>query len=166
MNEYSLSTRTHDLARRVLDACKGAGLRVSTAESCTGGLVAASLTEIAGSSQVVDRAFVTYNDKAKHDMLGVGTELLERVGAVSSEVACAMAEGALAHSRADLAVSVTGIAGPGGAEEGKPVGLVFVGVARTGATSSAERRVLPGDRHAVRSAALVWALETLLAHTG
>ena len=101
-------------ADRLLALCRAGGLRVATAESCTGGLIAACLTEIAGSSDVVDRGFVTYANEAKHDLLGVPDELLIRVGAVSEEVARAMAEGALKRSDAHLAVAVTGIAGPGG----------------------------------------------------
>lgn len=120
-------------AAGVLDACRARGLMVATAESCTGGLVAAALTEIAGSSDVVDRGFVTYSNAAKMAMLGVLPETLEANGAVSQQTAEAMAQGAIAQSNADLAVAVTGIAGPGGASPGKPVGLVhFAAAARDG----------------------------------
>ncbi|MEK9725409.1 MAG: CinA family protein, partial [Rhodospirillaceae bacterium] len=102
------------LAAATLAACRTRGLMVATAESCTGGLIAGALTEIAGSSDVVERGFVTYTNEAKNEMLGVPADLFETVGAVSEEVARAMAEGAVANSRADLAVSVTGVAGPGG----------------------------------------------------
>mgnify|MGYP000569079050 CR=1 FL=1 len=120
------------LAVTVLDALKASGKMVATAESCTGGLICGALTEIAGSSAAVDRGFVTYSNEAKTDLLGVPAELIRRVGAVSKEVAIAMAEGALAQSNADIAVSVTGIAGPGGGSEDKPVGTVHIAVAVKG----------------------------------
>ena len=137
-------------ATGLLEACRARGWMLATAESCTGGLIAAALTEIAGSSDVVDRGFVTYSNAAKTEMLGVPAALIERHGAVSDEVARAMAEGALEHSAADWAVSVTGIAGPGGATADKPVGLVFLGTARRGGAAAAERQVFSGDRRAVR----------------
>lgn len=137
-----------------------AGHRVVTAESCTGGLVAALLTSIAGSSAVVDRGFVTYSNDAKTDMLGVAPALLARVGAVSREVAIAMAEGALARSLADLAVSITGIAGPGGGSDDKPVGLVhFAAARRGGETVHVERRFGEIGRAEVRRAAVIQALD-------
>src|SRR5438045_9145571 len=111
-------------ARALLDLCRGKDLKIATAESCTGGLVAATLTEIAGSSDVVERGFVTYSNAAKTAMLGVRADVIARFGAVSRETAEAMAQGALAHSPANLAVSITGIAGPGGGSPGQPVGLV------------------------------------------
>lgn len=119
-------------ARAVLEACRAQGLRIATAESCTGGLIAAALTAIPGSSDVFERGFVTYSNEAKVEMLGVPAALIEAHGAVSAEVARAMAEGALAHSRADVAVAVTGVAGPGGGSETKPVGLVHIAAARSG----------------------------------
>jgi nicotinamide-nucleotide amidase len=120
-------------ARHLLALCRKRGLKLATAESCTGGLVAGALTEIPGSSAVVDRGFVTYSDAAKQAMLGVTSLTLERAGAVSRETAEEMARGALANSEADLAVAITGIAGPGGATPGKPVGLVhLVAAARDG----------------------------------
>jgi PncC family amidohydrolase len=112
-------------ARALLELCRERKLKITTAESCTGGLVAATLTDIPGSSDIVDRAFVTYSNAAKQAMLGVPPALLERFGAVSQETAEAMARGALAHAPVQLAVSITGIAGPGGAVPGKPVGLVL-----------------------------------------
>ena len=147
-------------AERLLAACRNAGMKLATAESCTGGLIAAALTAIAGSSDVVERGFVTYSNEAKTDLLGVSAALIERHGAVSEAVALAMAEGALAHSRADIAVSVTGIAGPGGATPNKPVGLVHLGCARRGRPTILEQRVFPGDRAAIReqSVALAFAL--------
>lgn len=141
-------------AETLLAAYRRAGLRLATAESCTGGLIAAVLTGIAGSSDVVERGFVTYSNEAKTDLLDVPADLLEAHGAVSAEAARAMAEGALRHARADVAVSVTGIAGPGGATPGKPVGLVFLGCARKTAPTLVERRCFPGDRHAVRLASV------------
>lgn len=127
-----------DQARAVLDAARAKNIRIVTAESCTGGLIAGLLTEIPGSSDVVERGFITYSDDAKQDMLGVSAELLRKHGAVSEEVARAMAEGALRHSRAQLAVAVTGIAGPGGGSAEKPVGLVYVAVADSGGISTHE----------------------------
>jgi len=148
-------------AKGLLERCRRQGLRVATAESCTGGLVAACITEIAGSSDVFDRGFVTYSNEAKMDLLGVPSELLDAHGAVSAEVARAMAEGALARSRADVAVAITGIAGPGGGSAQKPVGLVYMGVARKGGSTSTERHVFPGDRTGVRLASLERALGLL-----
>ncbi|MGF1592018.1 MAG: CinA family protein [Kiloniellaceae bacterium] len=150
-------------AAELLDRYRAAGKRVATAESCTGGLIAACLTELAGSSDVVDRGFVTYSNAAKAAMLGVDPALLEPPGpgAVSAEVAAAMAAGALQASLADVAVSATGIAGPGGATPGKPVGLVFLGRAQRGGPASAFRHVFPGDRAAVRLATVSAALELL-----
>jgi nicotinamide-nucleotide amidase len=146
----------------VLDAARAGGLRVATAESCTGGLVIGCLTEIAGSSDVVERGFVTYANEAKSGMLGVPAALIGQVGAVSEEVARAMAEGALAHAPADLAVAVTGVAGPGGATPNKPVGLVHLAVARRGRPTRHERRVFAGDRAAIRTQAVDCALDLLL----
>ena len=150
-----------DDAERLLDDYRRAGLRLATAESCTGGLVAACLTEIAGASHVVERGFVTYSNEAKTELLGVPAELLRDHGAVSLETAGAMADGALARSRADVAVAVTGIAGPGGATPGKPVGLVFLAAARRGGATTVERHVFAGDRRAVRLAAVAAALALL-----
>jgi nicotinamide-nucleotide amidase len=149
------------LARHVLELCRARGLTLATAESCTGGLIAATLTEIAGSSDVVERGFVTYSNAAKSELLGVPPTLIATYGAVSGEVAAAMAAGALAHAPVDLAVSVTGIAGPGGAMPGKPVGLVWFGLARSGESATTERHVFPGDRAAVRHASVARALELL-----
>ena len=124
---------TAEAAKRLLALARERGLKIATAESCTGGLVAAALTDIAGSSDVVDRGFVTYSNAAKQSMLGVTPLTLERAGAVSRETAEEMAQGALTNSDAHLAVAITGIAGPGGATPGKPVGLVhFAAAARGG----------------------------------
>ncbi|MDZ5647858.1 CinA family protein [Nitrospirillum sp. BR 11828] len=152
-----------DTAERLLAACQKEGLWLATAESCTGGLISASLTAIAGSSAVVDRGVVTYSNQAKIDLLGVPDGLIARHGAVSREVAHAMAEGLLARSRADIALSVTGIAGPGGGSVEKPVGLVYLGCARRDRPVVVERHVFPGDRDAVRLAAVARALALGLA---
>jgi len=150
-------------AAAVLIACRAAGLRLATAESCTGGMVAAALTEIAGSSDVVERGFVTYSNEAKTALLGVAAALIKAHGAVSAEVAEAMAGGAVARAPVELAVAVTGIAGPGGGSEAKPVGLVYLGIARRGRPTRTERHVFAGDRAAVRRAATARALDLLLA---
>lgn len=139
-------------AASLLEACRARGATLATAESCTGGLIAAALTAIAGSSDVVLAGLVTYSNAAKESLLGVPGATLARVGAVSEEVARAMAEGALARTGATLAVSCTGIAGPGGATPGKPVGLVHLAVAGATGPTAAVRRVFPGDRAAVRRA--------------
>jgi nicotinamide-nucleotide amidase len=149
------------LAESVLALCRARRWTLATAESCTGGMIAAALTEIAGSSDVVERGFVTYSNAAKTELLGVAPALIASHGAVSGEVAAAMAAGALAHAPVELAVSVTGIAGPGGATPGKPVGLVWFGLARRGAEVRTERHVFPGDRAAVRHAAVACALVLL-----
>jgi nicotinamide-nucleotide amidase len=152
------------LAKQVLDACESRGLMVATAESCTGGMVAAALTDIPGSSAVVERGFVTYSNAAKTESLGVPAALIEAHGAVSEPVARAMAEGALAHSEADLAVAITGIAGPGGGSAEKPEGLVHFAAARRGGATR-HRRVAFGalGRDQVRAAAAREALAMLLA---
>ena len=149
-------------AKQVLELCRARGLRIATAESCTGGLVAAALTEIAGSSDVVDRGFVTYSNEAKAELLGVPLATLKRYGAVSSQTAKAMAAGALKNSRADLAVSITGIAGPGGGTKQKPVGLVHFAAVRRGGRRIVRQR-LYGDigRGRVRQRSVLDALEML-----
>ncbi len=148
-------------AAEVLETFRLAGLRLATAESCTGGMVASALTAVAGSSAVVERGFVTYSNEAKTEMLGVAADLIAAHGAVSEAVARAMAEGAIAHSHADVAVAVTGIAGPGGGSADKPVGLVhFARAARDGATIH-RREVFTGDRDAVRCQAAATALALL-----
>ena len=135
----------------------------ATAESCTGGLVAGAITDIAGSSGWFDRGFVTYSNEAKMEMLGVPPAILDRFGAVSEPTACAMAEGALGRSRAQVAVAITGVAGPGGGSPDKPVGMVCFAWAARGEPATASTRHLAGDRQAVRAAAVAVALEGLLA---
>ncbi|TGY87910.1 CinA family protein [Marinicauda algicola] len=138
------------------------GIMVATAESCTGGLLSAALTEAAGASAIFDRGFVTYCDEAKQDLLGVPADTIRRHGAVSRETALAMAEGALANSNAQLAVSITGIAGPTGGSPGKPVGLVWFGVAREGRqTRATERRFGDLGRSRVRHFSVLTALGLL-----
>lgn len=156
------SDEISERAARVLDACRRRGLKVATAESCTGGLVAAALTEIAGSSDVVDRGFVTYSNAAKEAMLGVPHGVLERHGAVSQETAKAMAQGAIANSAADLAVAITGVAGPGGGSMEKPVGLVhFAAIARDGRQLHSEKRFGDIGRSRVRAHSVGEALAML-----
>jgi nicotinamide-nucleotide amidase len=152
-----------DAAERVLTSCRKRKLKVVTAESCTGGLVAAALTAIAGSSDVVDRGFVTYSNEAKHEMLGVALDTLDKHGAVSEQTARAMARGALTHSLSGLSVSITGVAGPGGGSADKPVGLVHFAAARTGFDLVAEHHVFPGDRDGIRRLAVLTALNLLAA---
>lgn len=150
------------LARAVLTACEKRGIMLATAESCTGGLIVGSLTDIAGSSSVVDRGFVTYSNEAKMQMVGVAADTLQRHGAVSSETAAEMAAGALARSRAGIALAVTGVAGPGGGSAEKPVGLVWFGLALQGRPVHAEKMIFEDQgrafvrqetiRHALRMA--------------
>lgn len=155
-----------DAARRLLGHFEARNLMVATAESCTGGLVAAALTSVAGSSSVVERGFITYSDLAKTEMLGVPAVLIAAHGAVSEAVAQAMAEGALAASRAQVAVAVTGIAGPGGGSADKPVGLVHFAAARRGGPVIHRRRIFAGDRDAVRLQAAITALDLALQASG
>jgi nicotinamide-nucleotide amidase len=153
---------TEAAATALLDLCKARKLMVATAESCTGGLVAGALTDIAGSSAVVDRGFVTYTNAAKHQMLGVPNATIERHGAVSRETAEAMVRGALGQAHADLAVSITGIAGPGGGTADKPVGLVhFAAASRGGNLVHRERRFGDIGRGAVRRLSVLEALAML-----
>ena len=145
-------------ATNLIDTLRTRNQMVATAESCTGGLIAAALTAIPGSSDVVDRGFVTYSNAAKTEMLGVPAATIAAHGAVSAPVAQAMAEGALARSSAQIAISVTGVAGPGGGTAEKPVGTVWFGLAVTGHPTRTERLVLPGDRTAIRHATVLHAL--------
>jgi nicotinamide-nucleotide amidase len=147
-----------EAADHVLAACRRKKLKVVTAESCTGGLIAAALTAIAGSSDVVERAFVTYSNEAKREMVGVPWDAILGHGAVSEPVARAMAAGALARSHAQIAVSVTGVAGPGGGSADKPVGLVHFAAQRAGMEALVERHVFPGDRDQIRRLTVLTAL--------
>jgi nicotinamide-nucleotide amidase len=148
------------------DALRARGWRLAAAESCTGGLLAAACTALAGSSDWFERGFVTYSNEAKAEQLGIDPALIAAQGAVSQAVAEAMAAGALARSAADLAVAVTGIAGPTGAVPGKPVGTVWLAWARRGAAPMSERLQLAGDRAAVRARTVAIALERLIADCG
>lgn len=157
-----MSDELQTAATAVLDACRTRGLKLATAESCTGGLVAAALTDIAGSSDVVDRGFVTYSNQAKQEMLGVSSETLRDHGAVSRQTAEAMARGAIAHSGADISVAITGVAGPGGGSAEKPVGLVhFAAASRDGALTHREMRYGDIGRAEVRRKSVLQALTML-----
>jgi len=149
-------------AKHLLDLCRVQNLRIATAESCTGGLVAGALTEIPGSSDVVERGFVVYSNAAKESMLGVPASTLKRHGAVSAETAIAMAAGALKNSEADLSVAITGIAGPGGGSKQKPVGLVHFAAASRSGQNIARRRLFGKiGRRRVRERSVAEALELL-----
>jgi nicotinamide-nucleotide amidase len=153
----------HAEAAALIERCGAAGLKIATAESCTGGLVAGAITEIAGASHVFDWGVVTYANSAKIQLLGVPEELIAQHGAVSDAVATAMAKGALARSGADLSVAVTGIAGPGGGTETKPVGLVYLAAARKGRpTLSARHHFTVLDRDGIRFAAVEQAIRMLM----
>ena len=151
------------LAIDILDRCRSRGLRLATAESCTGGLIAACLTEIAGCSDVFERGLVAYANQAKIDLLGVSPDCLARFGAVSEETARAMAEGGRSRGGVDLCVAVTGIAGPGGGSAERPVGLVHFAAARRDQPTRHARTMFTGDRQAVRQATVTRALELLQA---
>jgi nicotinamide-nucleotide amidase len=157
-----VSAATVHLATRLGALLEARGWRVSTAESCTGGLVAGAITDVAGSSAWFERGYVTYSNAAKTDMLAVRVETLAAHGAVSEETAREMVAGALARSPADVAVAVTGIAGPSGGSPHKPVGLVCFAWARRGGAIGAATRRFPGDRAAVREAAVIAALDGLI----
>jgi nicotinamide-nucleotide amidase len=149
-------------AEQLVITLRSNGWKLATAESCTGGLVAAAVTDIAGSSDVFDRGFVTYSNAAKSELLDVPTTLIETYGAVSEPVARAMAEGALRNSKADVAVAVTGIAGPGGGSLEKPVGLVHFACATKSETHHVEKRFCALSRSAIRAAAVEFALQLVL----
>lgn len=156
-------TPAHSLAVQVIERATARGVMIATAESCTGGLIAGELTGVPGSSAVVDRGFVTYSNDAKMEMIGVDPKIIDTHGAVSAQTAHAMAEGALARSQADLTVSVTGIAGPGGGSDDKPVGLVWFGCAQTGQpTQTFNRRYGDVGRDQVRALTVEEALKLLL----
>ncbi len=150
-----------DLVAVVSEILRERHLKMASAESCTGGLIAAHITERAGSSAIFDRGFVTYSNEAKADMLGVSLASLEEHGAVSQTVAEEMASGAIRNSNADIAVSVTGIAGPSGGSAEKPVGLVYIGIARRGEPASAQRHIFKGSRDEVRAQSVRTALEKI-----
>jgi nicotinamide-nucleotide amidase len=155
-----------ELASRLVSLCAARGLTVVTAESCTGGLVAGAITAIPGASDVLDRGFVTYSNAAKTELLGVPAGLITAVGAVSEAVARRMAAGARLRANTDLAVSVTGIAGPGGGSIAKPVGTVWFGLASRQGALLARHRLFPGNRDEIRAASVIYALELLLGGIG
>lgn len=155
-------TAHYENAQTLLAETKARGFKVATAESCTGGLIAASLAAIPGASASLERGFVTYSNEAKTEMLGVPADLIQRIGAVSRDVAIAMAEGAIARSRADIAVAVTGIAGPDGGTPEKPVGLVHMAASRRGgATIHEEKRFGDLGRHEIQLATVLAAFDLL-----
>lgn len=154
------------LAPKVIARCREVGVRLALAEACTGGLMTAALTEVPGASAVVERGFVPYSNESKREQLGVPLELLQAHGSVSAEAVGAMAAGALERSWADWAVAETGIAGPGGGTEAKPVGLVFIAVQRRGREAVVERHRFEGDRRQVRHAAAARGLALLLEQLG
>jgi len=156
-----MNASTVKLVERLATALLRNQRRVATAESCTGGLIAKTFTDLAGSSDWFDRGFVTYSNQAKSEMLAVPASIIEDYGAVSEPVATAMASGVLSHSLADYAVSVTGVAGPGGDSDEKPVGTVWIAVASAERLES-KRYQFDGDRQAVRDATLRSAIEALL----
>ena len=164
-----LPTEQQAAVEALAEALRSRGIRLVTAESCTGGLIAAACTSLAGSSEWFERGFVTYSNEAKTELLGVPAALLEEHGAVSEAVALAMAEGALRRSRAQVAVSVTGVAGPGGGTLSKPVGTVWLAICRSGVSAPGAAPVStavllhwPGDRAAVRQQTVLKALQSLL----
>ncbi len=162
MSEHIFPRELILAAKDVLDICRENGWTIATAESCTGGLISAVLTDIAGSSAVVERSFVTYTNEAKAEVLGVDAELIETDGAVSERVARAMAEGALANSNASIAVACTGVAGPGGGTAEKPVGLVHVAAARADMPTYHERcQFEDTGRAAIRTATVLTVFEII-----
>lgn len=156
-----MSTPTQQIVEKLARKLTQRGEKLCTAESCTGGLIAKTLTDLAGSSDWFDRGFVTYSNQAKTDMLSVPAPLIDRYGAVSEAVASAMLNGAIKHSEAEYAISVTGVAGPGGGSEEKPVGTVWIGVGCED-HQIVRKYVFPGNRDAVRQAAMTTALNALM----
>ncbi|SNB61093.1 nicotinamide-nucleotide amidase [Arboricoccus pini] len=160
-----MSPDNEELCRSLLARCRARHWTLATAESCTGGLIIARLTDFAGSSDVIDRGFVTYSNAAKTEMLGVDATLIASLGAVSKEVACAMAAGARRTAAVDLAIAVTGIAGPGGGSPAKPVGTVFFGIATPSGIED-DHQVFAGDRSTIRASTLDHALKLALRACG
>jgi len=157
--KYDFPDEINRRAKFLIEICREKKVRLSTIESCTGGLLSGCLTDIAGSSEVLDRAFVTYSNESKHEEVGVSNYYLNKFGAVSDIVAREMCAGAMRRNGVGAAVSLTGIAGPGGGTKTKPVGLVFIGVATSAVPPSSHRYIFFGDRQEVRSAAIVEALD-------
>ena len=155
---------TQKLSRQIIETAGDAGWMICTIESCTGGMVFTALTDITGSSAVMDRGFVTYSNQAKQEMVGVSGDTLAAFGAVSEQTATEMAQGGITHSRADISLSITGIAGPGGGSDEKPVGLVWMAIATRQGVQQLKRFDFSGDRIAVRQQALAAGLQ--LIHAG
>ncbi len=154
--------KIHQTARSVIERATAQGRIIVTAESCTGGMVAACLTDVAGSSAVLDRGLVTYSNQAKMDLLGVPPTTLDRFGAVSAETAAAMADGALAATpAAHIAIAITGIAGPGGGSSEKPVGLVYFGIAKRGISTKTAQHIFSGNRDDIRQKSVEKALDLI-----
>jgi len=151
-----------DLVEKLTDLLKSKNMKLVTAESCTGGLLATTMTHRPGSSKVFERGFITYSNEAKNELLGVPNDMLEKQGAVSAETAQTMAQGALKNSHADLAVSITGIAGPDGGSEAKPVGLVYFGYALKGGSAGSLEHRFEGDREKIQTIATITALKHLI----
>jgi nicotinamide-nucleotide amidase len=161
--KYTFPDEINKRAKVLIDLCCARNVRLSTIESCTGGLLSGCLTDISGSSDVLDRGFVTYSNESKHEEVGVSSKKLKKFGAVSDTVAKAMCAGALTRAGIGAAASLTGIAGPGGGTETKPVGLVFIGIATSQSAPVAHRYIFSGDRQEVRTAAVIEALVLLTA---
>jgi nicotinamide-nucleotide amidase len=159
-------TISHNLAARLVMVCRARNVRLATAESCTGGLLAAAITGVPGSSAVLDRGFVTYSDAAKAELLGVPPGLIASAGAVSEAVALRMAAGAKQRAGVDIAISITGIAGPDGGTPQKPVGTVWFGLADLHGGVISRHVALSGDRQEIRAASVIYALNLLLGATG
>ena len=153
--------KINGLAKETIIACRRSALTVATAESCTGGLISSALTSVPGSSEIFDRSFITYSNEAKQDMLNISPKKLEKNGAVSKVVAKAMAEGGLKVAKTDLCVAVTGIAGPDGGTEEKPVGLVYLACARVDSETIVEKHIFEGTRDDIRMQSAERALKLL-----
>ena len=164
--KYDFPAEIINRAEFLIELCRDKNIRLSTIESCTGGLLSGCLTDVAGSSDVLDRGFVTYSNEAKHEEVGVRQKSLEQFGAVSDVVAREMCAGAMRRDGVGATVSLTGIAGPGGGTDIKPVGLVFIGIATRSVAPVAHRYVFNGNRQEVRAAAIVKALELLTTAIG
>jgi nicotinamide-nucleotide amidase len=162
-DKLTLQASIDDLAKELGNSLLKKKWRIATAESCTGGGIASAITEIPGSSQWFDRGFVTYSNEAKIDLLDVKLQTLHRFGAVSAETAREMAAGCLANSQADIAISVTGIAGPTGGTNEKPVGTVFIGLSTKGGQAKTIHKLFHGNRHLIRQQTVIQALQLIMA---
>ncbi len=156
------SSEITNKAHQLLKSLRNRGIKLATAESCTGGLASVAITELPGSSEIFDRGFVTYSNESKIELLTVPTYFIDDFGAISMETAMAMAEGALLMSKADISVSITGIAGPDGGSDEKPVGTVFIATAFKGKKSNYQQHLFTGNRHSIRLQAVESAFDMLL----